>query len=340
VVRIRIQDVAREAGVGVGTVSRVLSGSPRVAAATRQRVLATIERLGYAPVLAARALRTGRTHVLRAVVPLFQRHFYAEVLRGIERALAGSGYSLAVAGVEERRERDHWLRLPGGRTRADGQLIVSLTPSAGEARQLRTAPWPTVLVDATAEGLPSVGVDHAAAARQVVAHLLRLGHTRIALVDCPADPFALHPPAARREGYRAALATAGVPTSPAYELVTACSALAGATALERLLALPTPPSAICFGSDVQAVGALHAARGRGLRVPGDLSIVGYGDTELAECVGLTTVHIPMRELGERAATLLLRALDGDTPLTPCELPVALVVRASCGAPPVDAGSRG
>jgi DNA-binding LacI/PurR family transcriptional regulator len=164
-----------------------------------------------------------------------------------------------------------------------------------------------------------------------VRHLIGLGHRRIALVDHPEDPFAPVYPDARHRGYRAALAEAGLRPTPAYERVTDFSPQAGADALRELLALRTPPTAVFAGSDSQAIGILEAVRRAGRRVPEDLAIVGYNDIEVAAYLGITTVHVPMREMGQRGVELLLEAIDHpEAPLEHVLLSAELIVRRTSG----------
>jgi DNA-binding LacI/PurR family transcriptional regulator len=327
-----IQDVAREAGVGLGTASRALSGNPHVADATRARVRAAAERLGFRPSAIARAFSRGRTQTLEVVVPLLTPYFYVEVLRGIEQALANSEYTLLIRTIERRADRDRVLREKNLRRRVDGVLLVSLSPTRELIGRVARAALPLVLVDAHDPRLPGVAVDHAAAAAGAVRHLLGLGHRRIALVDHLEDPFAPVYPDARHRGYRAALAEAGLRPRPTYERVAAFSPEGGAAALRALLELRQPPTAVFAGSDTQALGVLEAARQAGRRVPEDLAVVGYNDIELAAYLGLTTVHVPMRELGRRGVELLLAAIERpEAPLEHVRLPAELVVRETSGA---------
>lgn len=329
-----IHDVARAAGVGLGTVSRVLSDDPHVAAATRTRVLAAIDALGYRSSPVARALRQGRSLTLDVLVPLFTRHFYVEVLRGIAAAVVDSDYALVIHTIERPSDRDRVFATAGDAMGAGGMILVSLTPPPALLDRLRTARVPLVLVDSVTPQVASAAVDYAAGTSAAVAHLLALGHRRIALIDRRADPFAFQDPGARQAGYRQALAAAGLPLHPAYEVVTDYSPEGGQAALGPLLALPDPPTAILVGSDSQALGVLAAARDRGVRVPEDLSVVGYNDIDIAPYLGLTTVRVPMCEMGRQGGVLLLTLLAGGAaPPDPVYLPAELIVRATTGPGP-------
>lgn len=329
-----IRDVARAAGVGLGTVSRVLSDDPHVAGATRSRVLAAIDALGYRSSPVARALRQGRSLTLDVIVPLFTRHFYVEVLRGITAAVVDSDYALVIHTIERPGDRDRVFATAGDIMGPAGMIMVSLTPAPGLLERLRDGRVPLVLVDHASPGVAGVAVDYAAGTTAAVAHLLALGHRRIALIDRRADPFAFQDPGARQAGYRQALATAGLPLRPDYEVVTDYSPEGGQAALGPLLALPTPPTAILVGSDAQALGVLAAARAQGVRVPDDLSVVGYNDIELASYLGLTTVRVPMCEMGRQGGNLLLGLLAGSAaPSGAIYLPTELMVRATTGPCP-------
>ena len=331
-----IRDVAREAGVGIGTVSRAMSGSPLIAEATRARVRAVARRLAYHPNPAARALPRGRSHVLEIIVPLFTRFFYVEVLRGIEEALARSDYALVIRSVEEPEERNRVFREARRPGLLDGGLVVSLTPTRPLLGQFHASGLPLVLIDVEQPMVSSVSVDHEAAARLAVEHLIGLGHERIALVGRTEDPFALalDVPDARQRGYHAALEEAGLQPRPEYERTTDFSPEAGAAAMDRLLGLKRPPTAVFCASDAQALGVLETLRRRGRRVPEDVAVVGYNDVEMAEYLGLTTVRIPMRAMGKRGAEMLLQAIDEpERPPEHIRLPAELVVRRTSAPAP-------
>jgi DNA-binding LacI/PurR family transcriptional regulator len=328
-----IRDVAREAGVGVGTVSRVLGGGSRVAPETRQRVERAMARLDYRPSSAARALSRRRTHTLEVVVPLATRHFYVEVLRGIEAALAETDYAVVIRTIERPPAREHAFAALAERGRADGVIVVSLAPTPELLDRLAAARLPAVLVDAAHPDLPSVIVDHTSAAAEATRSLLALGHRRVALIDHPGDPFAAVAAAERRHGYQSALTEAATPTRLEYEIAAEPNPEGGMLAAERLLDLAEPPTAVLVGSDTQAVGVLQAARRRGRRVPRDLSVMGYGDIEMSRHIGLTTMRVPVRDLGQHGVELLLAALAEPAAAPPhLRLTAELVVRRTAAAP--------
>jgi LacI family transcriptional regulator len=326
--------VAARAGVGVATVSRVLNGRAHVSDATRERVLEAIRTLNYRPSSIARNLSLGRTLVIGVVVPFFTSPSAVERLRGIVSAFEGSPYDLALFDVESADRQRRAFDLLGRGDRADGLLVVSLVPPDEELARLQAARIPCVLVDAPHATLPSVLVDDVTGGALATRHLIELGHRRIAFIgDKPPDRFRFDSSRDRTDGYEGALARAGLERRPEYIREGTQSRHLARSIAEELLRLPEPPTAIFAASDTQALGVLEAARGRGLRVPGDLSVVGFDDVEVASYVGLTTVRQPLAESGRRGAQLLLQALRGEPLSARSEtLPLDLIVRATTGPP--------
>jgi DNA-binding LacI/PurR family transcriptional regulator len=332
---VTIADVAAYAGVGAGTVSRVLNNSPRVSADTRARVLAAIEVLDYRPNPMARGLSRGRCQTLGAVVPFFTHASAVERLRGVVAGLDGSRYDLVLFNVESPVHRDEHLASLTRRDRADGLLIVSLPPPAADLDRLADAGVPVVLLDSRGHGVPAVVTDDVEGGRIATRHLLDLGHERIAFIgDDPANPFGFTSSAERERGYRESLAAAGLAERPGDvchgpHVREVARELAG-TLLDRA----DRPTAVFAASDTQALGVLEAARARGIPVPDDLSVVGFDDIEVSSYAGLTTVRQPLRESGQKAIALLLEALTSEEPPPPevHQLGLELVVR-STTAPP-------
>jgi DNA-binding LacI/PurR family transcriptional regulator len=306
-----ITEVAREAGVGVGTVSRVVNGSTAVRAATRERVLDAVARLGYAPNAAARALSTGRTAAVGVVAPFFTRSSVVTRLRGLSRVLDAGGYGLVLFDVERAAQAPAIFHELAGGGRVDAVLSVTLCPEPDALQRFQEAGIPVVLIDGEHARLPSVTIDDVTGGRIATEHLLALGHERIGFIG-DIEPRPMRPIARRRAGYEAALRAAGI--RPAEELVRAAAhgeARAAASA-RALLALEEPPTAIFAASDDQALAVLAALRADGLDVPGDVSLIGFDDVEPARWAGLTTVAQPLEESGVRGAELVLAALEGET----------------------------
>jgi DNA-binding LacI/PurR family transcriptional regulator len=326
-----ISQVAQRAGVGVATVSRVLNRSPRVSEPTRLRVLEAIDELGYAPNAAARALSTGRTRTVGVVAPFFTQPSVVERLRAVSRVIADAGYQLVLFDVEG---PDRIADLAAG-GRLDGLLCVSVSPSAQELRRFEAAGVPIALVDTEHPGVPGVFIDDVEGGRLAAEHLLALGHRRIGFVgDREPHPFGFTSSARRRIGAAGAIEEAGaglvVRRGPHGRDEARAIAI-------KLLTGEDAPTAIFAPSDLQAMGVLEGAAELGLDVPGDLSVVGFDDIEVARYAGLTTVAQPLEESGRRGAEMLIGALVG-APVRAERLELQLVVRRTTAAPP-RVGSR-
>jgi len=326
-----IRDVARRAGVGVGTVSRVINNNPQVSEETRQRVLQVINSLGYVPNPIARKLSTGRTLTIAVIVPFFTRPSFNERLRGIESFLASSDYDLVIYNVETVERRDVCMQEIPRKDRFDGVIIMSLSPRDDDLPYLQRANIPLVLVDANHPSLASlhrVIVDDIAGGYQATRHLIELGHTRIGYVsDYLETPFNFTSSRFRLEGYKQALHEAGIPFCQDYHQQGEHGRAESYSMAMKLLSLPDFPTAIFAASDTQAMGVLQAANELGLRVPYDLSVIGYDDIEIAEYLGLTTVRQLLYESGRRGVELLLNIVDHINLEPVCEvLPTQLIVR--------------
>src|SRR5688572_28269024 len=333
-----IARVAQEAGVGVGTVSRVINGSASVSEATRRRVLDVVAELGYEPNATARALSTGRTRSVGVIAPFFTRPSVIERLRGVAPLLANSGYQLVLFDVERPEQRTDVFRSVIGRV--DGLLSISLAPSKAELRRLAAAGIPVVLVDQAHDSVPTVTVDDVEGGRLATEHLLELGHRRIAFAGDTVDGVHGASASSRRcIGYQRALEEAGVPVRPDLVRLRPHGREAADIALD-LIGLASPPTAVFAASDLQALAMLDALEGLGKRVPDDLSVVGFDDVELARYAGLTTVAQPLEDSGTRGAELLLSALEGEDVLQARQhLSLELVVRGTTAPPRGDDPGR-
>jgi len=331
----RIADVAALAGVGVGTVSRVLNGRGGVRPSTKERVVGAIEALNYRPSSVARSLSLQRTMVVAAVLPWFTNPSAVQRVRGIVDGLSGSHYDLMVFDIESEDRQRRAFELFDRGDRADGLLVVSTLPPEAEVDRLRAANIPCVLIDAVHPNFPSIAVDDVAGGELATRHLIELGHRRVALIGDPPPEFRFEWSRDRTRGYERALASAGIEVRSEYVREgTRLPHVARAVAAE-LLSLPERPTAIFAASDTQAIGVLEAARGLGIDVPRELSVVGFDDVEVAGYVGLTTVRQPLVESGRRGANLLLDALTHRRQVRPLRelLPLELVVRGTTGPAP-------
>jgi LacI family transcriptional regulator, galactose operon repressor len=329
--RSTIAAVAAEAGVGVGTVSRVLNGSPSVSEDTRRRVLEAIATLDYQPSAVARALSTGRTHAVAVVAPFFTQPSVVERLRGMSRTLSESRHQLILIDVERPEQRRDVFRSASVRGRYDALLTVSLAPTDTEARRLAAAGVPLVLIDRAHPTLPAITVDDVAGGRLAAEHLLALGHRDMAFLgDEAQNAFGFDSSANRQEGFAAALAEAGHELRPERVILRRHGREAARAAAMELLASGERPSAIFATSDMQAIGVLEAAQELGLRVPEDVSVIGFDDVEAATYVRLTTVAQPLRESGALGARMVLRRLAGEE-VESVQLDLQVVDRGSTAA---------
>ena len=310
---VTIRDVAKRAGVGIATVSRVLNKSPLVSDETRHRVLVAIADLDYSPSAVARRLSRGKSMAVAVIAPFFTRRSYVERLQGIENVLSTAGYDLILYNVETVARRDECLRTVPRGERLDGLLILSLTPDDAEAQQFAALGVPAVLVDAYHPALPTVQIDDVAGAGTAVRHLINLGHRRIAFVGETLDqnPLKFQPIGDRYHGYRQVLEQAGIPYCPEYHRQGKYGWREARRMAHELLDLPRPPTAIFAYSDTMAFGVLEAAQQRGVDVPGHLSVIGFDDVEIAQYFRLTTVRQPLHASGARGAELLLECMDSD-----------------------------
>jgi LacI family transcriptional regulator len=326
--RVRIADVARHAGVGVGTVSRVLNGGHRVSDATRKRVLEVIQELDYQPSPLARNLSLGRTQALVVVVPFVTNPSAVQRLSGFLRRIGTSPYDVVLFDVERPERRDATLHRLTRRGLAEGGVIVSLRPDDALAAAVVASGIPIVLLDAEHPQLPSLSIDNVEGGRVAARYLLELGHRCIAFVgDTVQDQFGFTSSADRRAGYLQALADADGVVDPAYVKEGPHGRHVAHRLTNELLALPEPPTAVFAASDTQALGVIEAVTVAGLDVPGDISVVGFDDIEVAAYVGLTTVRQPLDESGEMAAEMLLQALAaGTADAVQVKLPLDLVAR--------------
>jgi LacI family repressor for deo operon, udp, cdd, tsx, nupC, and nupG len=335
IVTATIDDVARRAQVSVATVSRALRGLPNVAPSTRIRVLEAAQDLRYVADPSASRLAGGKSRTIALVVPMLGQWYYAKLFSGVEAVAAAAGYDLLPYTTGGPGSVTRFLDALTPRRKVDGALVVDVQLSDEDFGRLADAGIDVVTVGVDRWRGPGLRIDNAAAARLAVGHLTGLGHERIALIGgIDDDPFHFSVPVDRFGGYRDALRAAGLPRRPELVVPGNFSLEGGAEAMNALLASPDPPTAVFACSDEMAIGAMQVAQDAGLRVPGQLSIVGFDDHDVAEYVGLTTIRQDVTGQGERAAQLLLAQLVGDERTEGQEVhPTRLIVRRTTGPPP-------
>jgi LacI family transcriptional regulator, repressor for deo operon, udp, cdd, tsx, nupC, and nupG len=322
-----IEDVARTAGVSMATVSRALRGMPNVAEGTRNKVLAVAESLNYRPDPHASRLAAGRTYAVGMAVPLIGRWYFSQVVSGARDVFAAAGYDLLLFQVGSGAERSRFVHEWGVLDkRVDGLLLVDLRLDPSELDAVRRAGTTVVAVGDRYDGFPAVTVDNPAGAATAVQHLINLGHQDIGLIgDEPgALPFSV--PSDREAGWRDALTDAGLVARKELVVAGRFTVDGGHRAMTQLLAQRNHPTAVFAMSDEMALGAIKAVRDHGMRVPDDISIVGFDGHELGDVMDLTTITQPVIESGRQAGRFLLEAIGGDASAPHQVMPTELVVR--------------
>ena len=308
---VTIKDIAQKAGVSHTTVSRALRGSPLISSETSERIEKIAAELGYVPNTVARGLKTSRSGALGVIVRRIVDPFFAEVLQGIEDVLQPSGYSLFLAASERNQEREEAIMRAMSERRVDGVIICSTQVSEEHRQQLENFGVPSVLINnqAIEETGRSVYHDDTDGSRQVAQHLIDLGHKHIGYLG---NDRAGRTNEDRLNGYKKALAQAGIPLRPEY--IRTCPngrPQGGSVGVQSFLALPEKPTAIMCYNDLIAVGAMQKLFDAGIDVPKDCSITGFDNIEIAGFVRptLTTFNQPKFEIGREAAYMMLRLLD-------------------------------
>ncbi|WP_395448772.1 LacI family DNA-binding transcriptional regulator [Aminobacter sp. UC22_36] len=333
--RPKIKDIAERLGVSAATVSRALSDSGLVAEPTLSRIREVAREMNYRPNVSARNLRTQRAMAVLMVVRDVGNPFYLEILKGVEATARAAGYSVLMGNTENDsdREIEYFDMLRDGH--ADGMILMTgkLPEREGFLSGIANAPIVVALEEIEDAGFPHVLIDNEGAARNAVEHLIGLGHRRIAHVSGPVpEIMSIH----RRNGYRTAMAVAGLPVPDGYEPVGDYLLHTGQRLCRGLFDLPEPPTAIFVANDEMAFGVIHELRKLGLDVPGDVSVVGFDDLFLSEAFypPLTTVSQPRTDIGRTAMTMLLDMLSGGlTPRKPAVLPTTLKIRGTTAPAP-------
>jgi len=340
--RVTIRELARLSGVSVGTVSRALNGYSDVSPETRERIMQLARSLEYTPTAAARMLVTQRSHVIGVFLetgeghPDLQHPFFHEVMVGIKHCLGERGFDLLLFASEqpgngfgphsyEKRCRHH---------NVDGTVLMGVDPDDEETRRLVRSTLPCVGVDVALTG-PATGYvisDNRTGIHAAMRHLHELGHRRIAHITGLVET---RPGGERLRAYRDALRDLGLGYRDEYVAYGDFYVESGRAATARLLALDEPPTAIVAASDLMVLGALRAASEAGVSVPGDLSLVGFDDIQLAGHLHppLTTVRQDKAGLGRAAGEALVACIEGADAPAVTTLPVELIVRESTAPPP-------
>jgi LacI family transcriptional regulator len=338
---VTIADVARRAGVSTAVVSRLVNNDQGLSVRdeTRARVMAAIESLGYRANATARSLRRSRMDAFGLIIPNFDNPVYAKIIEGAEAAAVAMGCvlltgSTAGSGLVPMQYAEE---LASGRV--DGLLLADTEADAALGPPPYPVKVPFLLVNRRVPGVDRyIVLDDETGADIAVSHLVELGHTRIGHI---AGPWSADTAGRRAAGYRQAMRSAGLPAPPELVVSADYTPGGGSAAMAQLLGLAEPPTAVFVANVTSAAGALHAAAARGVAIPADVSVVTLHDLSLAAYLSpaLTTVRMPLTDLGARALELLA-SRPADAPVQEiCDGPMELVVRDSAGAPPRRAGRR-
>jgi LacI family transcriptional regulator len=330
-----LHDVCRVAKVSTATVSRVINHSPLVTDETRSRVLEAMRSLGYRPSHAARTLARQRTELIGVVFPEIASGFFTEVLRGIDEVAAEHHFHLMTAFSHGLTDEERFVSRLLQERRVDALILMNLLLSDEFIRDAATRGIPIVLIDRPVEGadLFAVSMDNQGGAEKAMSHLLGHGYRKLAVLSGPTDNYdAQH----RLEGCNRALEAAGVAASAIPVLQGAFTEESGSAVMKEWLKAGKPlPEAIFATNDAMALGALGVLRAHGVRVPEDIALVGFDDTESAHHVGLTSVRVPMWDMGKAAAVAAIQQMSSRKAQPPQVLETKLIVRRSCGCADIE-----
>jgi LacI family transcriptional regulator len=334
---VTIYDLAREAKVGIGTVSRCLNNHPSVSPQTRAKVMEVVKRLSYQPHAYAQRLASKKTNTISAVIPFFTNYFFVQVLQGVQDKAGELGFDLILYGVNHTSQAEYYLRRSLLRGHVDGVMFFSMKFPETIVAKFQQINLPLVLVDAYHPLFDSIHVENREGAMLATRHLISLGHRNIAMVNASLETM---PAQERMEGFRAALEEAGLPFSMERVATPIIgkqdgydreSGKASMTDLLQRMPGSSRPTALFIASDVQAIGALEALREAGLRVPEDMAIVSFDDIELAQHAQLTTMRQPMYDMGVLALERLhSRMQNPNREPTLTSFVPKLIIRSSCG----------
>jgi len=308
---VTIYDVAREAGVSMATVSRVVNGNPNVKPATRKKVLETIERLGYRPNAVARGLASKKTTTVGVVIPDISNAFFAEVTRGIDDIASMYHYNIILSNSDKKKEKELSLINTLLEKQVDGLLFMGGEVTEEHLQIFKTASVPIVLAATKDEHriFPSVDIDHLQAAKDAVKAFIEAGHKKIAMISGPlTDPLTGY---ARYQGYKEALEESGLPFNEQYIRIGDYHYESGLKAMRHFLSLDDRPTAVFAATDEMAVGAIHEIQDQGFQVPEEIEVRGFDNTPISSMVRplLSTVAQPQYDIGAVAMRFLTKHMN-------------------------------
>ncbi|MBZ0309957.1 MAG: LacI family transcriptional regulator [Anaerolineae bacterium] len=329
-----IFDIAERAGVSYSTVSRTLSGFEFVKESTREKVLIAAQELGYVPNQQARSLAGGRSNLIGVLAPTLTNDYTAQIVHGIDDELTKSDFNIILYTTNRHRGKEAVYVAAIMNGAADALLLIAPSISDPYLEALREQGFPYVLIDQAdqAEQSMAVNTTNRKGAYEATQYLIELGHRRIGFV---AGLPQLNSATERLAGYQMALSDYGIPLNHHYIAQGNFIFIDGYNATHELLALPEHPTAIFAANDISALGAMEAIRERNLRIPEDISLVGFDDIPQAALAypKLTTIRQPLHQMGSEAVKLLLEHLEHpSSEMRRILLDTELVIRDSCSSP--------
>jgi len=324
-----IKDVAREAGVSTATVSRALREMQHVNPETRARILAAAEKLNYT-LNTIKHFEQRRASTVGIIAPYISRWYFAKVIQGAEHALSEAGIDLLVYNINQNEDRNRIFKDEYLKGRIDALISISVPLDEVEFQSILDLNIPTALIGTSDKRVSSIRIDDVAGARIATQHLLNQGHKRIGLIGgFSNNQFKFPVPRDRRAGFIQALDESGIEFDPSLEVIGDFQISTSERVMGELLARRNRPTAIFCESDEMAIGAIHAIKRHGLKVPDDISIVGFDNHEMAEYFDLTTIEQPVQMLGEMAAWSIMEKLKKpNSEMADLTLPTSLIVRNS------------
>lgn len=329
-----LSDVAIKAGVSTATVSRCLNSPDRVVESTRIKVMDAVKALGYSPNFGARVMAAKRTNTIGAIIPTMENAIFARGLQAFQEELRAHGYTLLVASSSYRPElEEEQIRALVARG-AEGLLLIGNDRDPAILRFLKTQNVPALVAwtfDKDSE-LPTIGFDNKKSMRALADQIIALGHRKIGMISAPTQSN--DRARARIEGVRDAMREAGIDPKSLRIVETDYGIDTGADAFEQMMAADTRPSAVLCGNDVLAAGAVKKAIELGISIPDDVSVTGFDDIELANVISpaLTTVHVPHRDMGKKAARMLMNMVNHKFDGQSLELSADVRIRDSLAPP--------
>ncbi len=333
---VTIYDVAQKAGVGIGTVSRVINNSSQIKDSTKQKVLGVINDLNYQPHIVAQSLARRKTSSIGCIIPFFTGYFFVELLRGIQRKVSFYKHELILYSVDDVSKTETFLKKALDERRVDGLLFVSLDISPEYVRKIKEKNFPIVLLDSYHDELDSIKVNNEDGAFRATTHLINCGYKKIAMINGIMSSL---PSITRFEGFKKAIIEADLEYDERYFVQGDCAPdadgfnkEAGYLGMKKLLELgKARPEAIFAASDIQAVGALRAIGEAGLKTPEDIAIIGFDDIELSEHIGLTTMRQPTMRMAGLAMTRLMEKIGSkNDDVFVKRVETELIIRDTCG----------